>query len=318
MMIGCCWAGIATMQARGPQLQTRLLPTPPQQTQSLQAHIQHKLPPEGAAFLKAAPVWPVGMETEKNLTVHFRTIFVRGDEKEVTLFITASSAYRAYVNGEFLAHGPCVAAHGFYRLDQYAFAHLLKPGENIVSIIVAGYNTPSFYLLDQPAFLQAEIVADGKLIAATGQGDFTASVSEQRKREVPLYSHARPFTEFYTLDSRHSDWQVDVNAVFPTKPLGITAEKRIIGRGVHYPDYSVIRSVGNIGDTIYRFPYNATGFFGFSVEVSEPTELIVYFDELLKDEEGHIDFLETQLELLGKIGEERYGLLNAASADEAE
>ncbi|MBE0692915.1 MAG: bacterioferritin, partial [Aquamicrobium sp.] len=41
------------------------------------------------------------------------------------------------------------------------------------------------------------------------------------------------------------------------------------------------------------------------------------FDELLKDEEGHIDFLETQLDLLEKIGEERYGLLNAASADEA-
>ncbi|MGU3576306.1 bacterioferritin [Brucellaceae bacterium C25G] len=41
------------------------------------------------------------------------------------------------------------------------------------------------------------------------------------------------------------------------------------------------------------------------------------FDELLKDEEGHIDFLETQLDLLGKIGEERYGLLNAAPADEA-
>ena len=42
------------------------------------------------------------------------------------------------------------------------------------------------------------------------------------------------------------------------------------------------------------------------------------FEELLKDEEGHIDFLETQLDLLGKIGEERYGLLNATSADEAE
>lgn len=42
------------------------------------------------------------------------------------------------------------------------------------------------------------------------------------------------------------------------------------------------------------------------------------FEGLLTDEEGHIDFLETQLELLGKIGEERYGLLNAASADEAE
>ncbi len=42
------------------------------------------------------------------------------------------------------------------------------------------------------------------------------------------------------------------------------------------------------------------------------------FEGLLNDEEGHIDFLETQLELLEKIGEERYGLLNAASADEAE
>lgn len=41
------------------------------------------------------------------------------------------------------------------------------------------------------------------------------------------------------------------------------------------------------------------------------------FDELLKDEEGHIDFLETQLELLGKIGEERYALLNAEPADSA-
>jgi bacterioferritin len=41
------------------------------------------------------------------------------------------------------------------------------------------------------------------------------------------------------------------------------------------------------------------------------------FEELLKDEEGHIDFLETQLDLLSRIGEERYGLLNAVSADES-
>lgn len=42
------------------------------------------------------------------------------------------------------------------------------------------------------------------------------------------------------------------------------------------------------------------------------------FEDLLGDEEGHIDFLETQLELLEKLGEAKYGLLNADSADEAE
>ncbi len=42
------------------------------------------------------------------------------------------------------------------------------------------------------------------------------------------------------------------------------------------------------------------------------------FEELLADEEGHIDFLETQLELLGKLGEEKYGQLNAAPANDAE
>ena len=42
------------------------------------------------------------------------------------------------------------------------------------------------------------------------------------------------------------------------------------------------------------------------------------FEELLADEEGHIDFLETQLDLLGSLGEEKYGLLNADAANEAE
>ncbi|XDA98678.1 bacterioferritin [Sulfitobacter sp. LCG007] len=42
------------------------------------------------------------------------------------------------------------------------------------------------------------------------------------------------------------------------------------------------------------------------------------FEDLLKDEEGHIDFLETQLDLLGRIGEARYSQLNADSMDDAE
>jgi bacterioferritin len=42
------------------------------------------------------------------------------------------------------------------------------------------------------------------------------------------------------------------------------------------------------------------------------------FEELLADEEGHIDYLETQLDLVEKIGEANWGQLNALPVDKLE
>lgn len=42
------------------------------------------------------------------------------------------------------------------------------------------------------------------------------------------------------------------------------------------------------------------------------------FESLMKDEEGHIDFIETQLEILERAGLQNYVQLNAAPANEAE
>ena len=42
------------------------------------------------------------------------------------------------------------------------------------------------------------------------------------------------------------------------------------------------------------------------------------FEDLLRDEESHIDFLETQLDLMDKIGVQNYGQLQADSADDVE
>ncbi|MAC76517.1 MAG: bacterioferritin [Rhodobacteraceae bacterium] len=42
------------------------------------------------------------------------------------------------------------------------------------------------------------------------------------------------------------------------------------------------------------------------------------FEKLMSDEESHIDFLETQLSLLGDIGSQNFGQLNADATDAAE
>ena len=42
------------------------------------------------------------------------------------------------------------------------------------------------------------------------------------------------------------------------------------------------------------------------------------FEEILTDEEGHTDYLETQLDLIERIGEQNWGQLNALPTDKIE
>ena len=55
----------------------------------------------------------------------------------------------------------------------------------------------------------------------------------------------------------------------------------------------------------------------YCAEVNDQVSKAI-FDELIEDEEGHIDFLETQLQLMDEIGAQNYGMLNAKPADDAE
>ncbi len=179
-------------------------------------------------FQSARPVWPEGREKEKNLFVSFRAAV---DAKQATLRLTAATLYRVFVNGQFIAHGPARAGHGFYRVDEWP----LPPGRNEVTIQVAGYNANSFYLLDQPSFLQAEIVAGGKVLAATGASGFEASIFHERVQKVARYSFQRPFSEVWRLPGKHE----------PVK-YAVVAAKELAPRRVPYPTFATVKPVAHV------------------------------------------------------------------------
>jgi len=200
------------------------------------------------SFYTARPIWPEGREEEKNLSVGFRIFFDASECDNISLRVAASSIYRVYLNGEFFGHGPARGPHGYYRVDAWDLSDNLVTGSNIIAIEVAGYNVNSFYLLEQPSFLQAEVVADGKILASTaGDGNlFEATILTERIQKVARYSFQRPFSEVYKLQPDYDSWRKDFNANFTKVMCATLEEKNLIPRRVPYPRFSQRGPIWNI------------------------------------------------------------------------
>lgn len=191
-------------------------------------------------FEQAIPVWPLGREAEMNLWLSFRTV-VKGAEKTV-LRLTGSSAYDVRINGEFFAFGPARCAHGFYRVDELDLSGKLHEND-IITINVAGYNADSYYHLDQPSFLCAELAEDGKITAATGMDGFLCRVMTEHEQKAQRFSGQRTFVEVYDLDASIAVWEkakeIDPRdfAILRATP---TENKVFIHRGCGYHTYEKI------------------------------------------------------------------------------
>ena len=191
------------------------------------------------SFTKAKPVWAEGRERERNLTLSFREVIKTRWASEAYIRLTASCDFRLRIIGEFVAHGPSVAAHDFYRIDCYDIAPYLKWGKNIIALEVAGYNDDNYYLLNQPSFLQAEIEVDGEVVAATGS-EFEAYELKQRKQDVREVSFQRPHIEHYILTPDFDKWTTAKHWRAPEAvKLVEQPAKALLSRHVPYPDYTI-------------------------------------------------------------------------------
>jgi len=198
------------------------------------------------AFRSARPIWPKGRETEKNLFVGFRAVFEQPKSNTAVLRITGSSVYRIFLNGNFVGCGPARGPYGFWRVDQWPLKNL-NAGKNILAIEAAGYNVNSYYLLDQPSFIQAEVVAEGQVLASTaGRGEpFEAHILKERVQKVQRYSSQRTFIEYYRLKQGYDRWRRDPSAppyekgssTFAKTKCAILPDKKLLPRRVAYPRF---------------------------------------------------------------------------------
>ena len=214
-------------------------------------------------FEKAAPVWLLGRETEMNLWLSFRTAAVGA--KKTVLRLTGSSAYDVKVNGKFIAFGPARCAHGFYRVDELDLSNeITEPA--VITVNVAGYSADSFYHLDQPSFLCAELIEDGEITAATGEDGFLCRVMTEHEQKAQRFAGQRTFCEVYSVSPLIEKWErlPKINEKeYAIAKLTKTEEKTFIARGSYYNVYDKIPAekiisrseftIGDYGDRV-RYP----------------------------------------------------------------
>ncbi len=194
------------------------------------------------SFEKALPVWVNRREKELNLWLSFRAVAKKASS--TLLRITGSSAYDVKVNGKFIAFGPARSAHGYFRVDELNLSDEIK-ADAVITITVAGYNANSYYHIDQPSFLTAELIQDGEITAATGHEGFLCRIMTEHIQKTMRFSLQRTFCEVYELTPSLDAWEKDVNAAWNYKNCALTRTlvqepKTYIARGSAYNVYDKI------------------------------------------------------------------------------
>ena len=188
-----------------------------------------------AAQLEAAePIWVSAEKGEINSSVDFSTEFEWDGQSPLKLRLAGCSIFKAVVNGEFAAYGPARGPHGWFRMDEWDIAHLAKKGRNRLAIEGVAYNTTTYYIIEHAPFLQAEVVAGGKVVRATGDGKWDASFTG-RIRKAPRYSLQRAQSEVYEVPFWHDTGWNDLEIV-KCPPV------KLLERDAPYPKFEMDRT----------------------------------------------------------------------------
>ena len=206
-------------------------------------------------FKSAKPIWPEELMGQMNYTLEFRAVIDMQSFETCKLKIAVSTIYRVFINGQFAGYGPARAAKGYFRVDELDISEKLAKGVNIITIEVAAYNVENYYIMEQPEFIQAELLCGDVVIAST-QGNgvlFEARLCNERVQKVPFNSFLRgSFVEYYKLDSRYADWRTKKDYYLKAVECQVVPEKTFLPRVVEYPEFALRMPVKEVEKGIFE------------------------------------------------------------------
>ena len=144
-------------------------------------------------FVAALPIWIEGREREMNLSAK---LTFKGRLNGATMTMTGAAFYQVYANGELIHFGPAKKGLGYTGVDKLPLPDM-EYGQ--IDIIVAGYYCKCFNGVLIPSFIQAEIIQNGMVAAATGICGFECYEYAAKLQKVMRYSYQRQFSECFDL-----------------------------------------------------------------------------------------------------------------------
>ncbi len=171
-------------------------------------------PPADARF-----IWPANVAADaRNVYARFRRdVTLDAVPDDATLAIFADTRYRLWVNGNLVGHGPARFFPIAPKFDSWQIAKHLRPGRNVIAVLVNNYGTQSFHSQLHRGGLIAWLTGAGETMVAT-DGHWLASRDESFEGKAVRLSFAlnpaewveRPGEEAWWQPENHVDWPAAV------------------------------------------------------------------------------------------------------------
>ncbi len=149
-------------------------------------------------------IWKTGEESVLNSFYLIRKEFTFDEQKQVNMFITASSRYRLYINGQYVGYGSLQSNPHYHFYDVRDITALLKKGPNCIGVIVNYVGNDS-----QPkgGFL-CEIIDDNDTVLAASDSTWRIMRANAYAQDTFYFRMAKynPYQEMFDANNMPLKW----------------------------------------------------------------------------------------------------------------